>query len=73
MEIQYWWAIFEVDERDYLLGSNNSSSIIEIEKLPKINGSVIEYNQLEFEKEFWRNMCTEYAPQGMFQIIVEEN
>lgn len=65
-EIQYGWAIFEKDESDYLLWSAESNSIIELDKLPIITPAIIEYNQLEFEKEFGRNLCTDYAPKWMF-------
>jgi len=61
--INYWWAILNIDERDYILGWNNW---IDIDNLPKIESSIIEYNQLEFKKQFWTCLCTTYAWLGMF-------
>ena len=64
-QIQYWWAIFEEDERDYILGWE-TWSIINLDNLQEIKSDIFEYNQLEFADDLWPNLCTLYAPLWMF-------
>lgn len=59
-----WWAILELplwSELDYRLWSNTSYRWIPIKMLPSIISTEYQYNQLEFEKDFWINLCTIYA------------
>ena len=51
------WAILSVDERDFIAWGN-----IDLSKLPNISTKTNEYNQLEFEAMYGRNLCTVYWP-----------
>jgi hypothetical protein len=60
MEIQFWWAFFKEDIRDYILWWDNWS-IIELSDLPEIKSDIYQYNQLEFVDEFGRMLCSIYG------------
>ena len=52
----YNWALLEVSENDFILGGD-----FDINKLPKIEKQIFEYNQLEFKQTYGYCLCTAYA------------
>lgn len=65
------WAILDLPawaEQDYRLWNDTQYKGIPLKMLPSITSNNVCYNQLEFEKEFWDCLCTQY-----FWIIMHSN
>jgi len=66
MEQQWFYgAIHKEDPRDYKLGGDTGIEIPEA-----FNTETHEYNQLEFSKIFWNNLCTLYWPTGSLSDLI---